>query len=188
MNINMIQHHMETFTDNQVCHILQGKPQHQQYLTYEDLQRLGTAIEGEWIQRCGETPDAIKSAILMSQAVLSNHTGTKIAILKRLLSSGGLAAGLAIILSNLGPILGSSVIPFTVLKTFIVMSPVSYPTAPVMLPIGIGAAIFLLSRYLMHSNLPEEVLSNKAIQLLKKGIHDALPCVWHKYESKWNND
>ena len=53
--------------------------------------------------------------------------------------------------------------------------------------IGIGALASMIAGYLMFSNIPEETLSRKAVEVLKQGMRDALPHVWQTYESKWNN-
>ena len=183
MNTHEIQNQMELFLDAQISETLKNKPQNRQFLEFHDLQRLGTNIEGMWIEHCGETPAEIKSAILMSQAVLANDFGTKVTIIKHMLSSAGLVTGLGLILSGVGTILGWGAGIITTISTAITGLSLTGPLAIV----ALGAVASLIAGYLIFSNIPEEVLSRKAIQVLRQGINDALPQVWQTYESKWNN-
>ena len=183
MNTYEIQNQMTRFLDEQICDTLKHKPQNRQFLEYHDLERLGTNIEGLWIKHCGEVPTAIKSAILMSQAVLANNFGTKVTIIKHMLSSAGLVTGLGLILSGVGTILGWGAGIITTISTAITGLSLTGPLAIV----ALGAVASLIAGYLIFSNIPEEVLSRKAIQVLRQGINDALPQVWQTYESKWNN-
>ena len=183
MNTHEIQNQMELFLDAQISETLKNKPQNRQFLEYHDLERLGTNIEGLWIKHCGEVPTAIKSAILMSQAVLANDFGTKVTIIKHILSSAGLVAGLGLMLSGVGTILGWGSGIIGSITTAIAGLSLVRPLAIV----GVGAVASMIAGYLIFSNIPEEVLSRKAVQVLRQGINDALPQVWQTYESKWNN-
>ncbi len=183
MNIHEIQNLTECTVDNWICETLKNKPGDRQYLELHDLQRLGSHIEWMWIRHCGEAPAGIKSAILMSQAVLANDFGTKVTLIKHMLSGAGLIAGLGIILSGVGTILGWGAGVIATIATAITGISLTGPLAI----IGIGALASMIAGYLMFSNIPEETLSRKAVEVLKQGMRDALPHVWQTYESKWNN-
>lgn len=183
MNIHEIQNLTECKVDNWICETLKNKPSDRQYLELHDLQRLGSHIEWMWIRHCGEVPAGIKSAILMSQAVLANDFGTKVTLIKHMLSGAGLIAGLGIILSGVGTILGWGAGVIATIATAITGISLTGPLAI----IGIGALASMIAGYLMFSNIPEETLSRKAVEVLKQGMRDALPHVWQTYESKWNN-
>lgn len=183
MNINEIQNNMAVFIDTQIQGILQHKPENRQFLEYHDLQRLSTAVEGIWIKHCGETPAEIKSALIMSQAVMAGDLATKITLIKHLLSGAGLITGLGIILGGVGTILGWGAGIITTIITAINGVALAGPLAL----IALGAAASLIAGYMMFSNMPEEELSRKAVQILKQGVNDALPHVWKSYAAKWKN-
>ncbi|MBQ5666523.1 MAG: hypothetical protein IIV41_11765, partial [Akkermansia sp.] len=53
--------------------------------------------------------------------------------------------------------------------------------------ISLGAVATLIAGYFMFSNMPEEELSRKSIQVLREGINRVLPDVWNNYAGKWSN-
>ena len=183
MNLEQIQNIMERTIDTQVDMMLKNKPADRQYLNQDDIRRLGCDVEGIWLKHCGEAPAEIKASVLMANTVMAGDFASKVTLIKHMLSAVGAVGGIAAILTGVGTILGWGAGVMTAITTAICGLSLTGPLAA----ISLGAVATLIAGYFMFSNMPEEELSRKAIQVLREGIKRVLPDVWQTYESKWNN-
>ena len=183
MNVEKIQNIMERAIDTQVAMMLKDKPADRQFLNQDDIRRLGCDVEGIWLQHCGEVPTAIKASVLMANTVMAGDFASKTTLIRHMLSTVGAVGGIAAILGGVGTILGWGTGVMTAISTAIFGRSLTGPLAF----ISLGAVATIIAGYFMFSNMPEEELSRKAIQVLREGIKRVLPDVWNNYAGKWSN-
>ena len=183
MTLEQLQNTMERTIDTHVDMMLKNKPSDRQYLNQDDIRRLGCDVEGIWLQHCGEVPAEIKASVLMANTVMAGDFTSKVTLIKHMLSAVGAVGGITAILGGVGTILGWGAGVMTAISTALFGLSLTGPLAA----ISLGTVATIIAGYFMFSNMPEEELSRKAIQVLREGIKRVLPDVWQTYESKWNN-
>ena len=171
MNIDEIKNMANLTIDQMVNGILQHKPVDKQYLNAQDIDYLGHQIEGFCVCNYGTVPRQVQSAILMGKAVIANDFGTKVSLAKQVIGIAGSAAGLYAILTGVATILGWGSGVVTSVVAFFCGVSMSGPLGI----IAIGSAAMALAGYLMFTNIPEEVLSRKAVETIRESIINSLP-------------
>jgi predicted Zn-ribbon and HTH transcriptional regulator len=170
MNLNVI--------DSAVAEIMRVK-QGEQVLTVYDVMAVTAKVKNIYRVALQIVPPQIEAACGFAEAVVDPTTTGRIKTLKNVLSIAGGAAGLGLIITGIGGLLGWGAGAITAAIAFFSGTAIAGPVGLVTAGVGIAviAGYFALSKN-------DTARSQKTIEVLKEGVRKAIVSVWAENEEK----
>lgn len=183
MHISKVENLIMMDIDHKVTDLLSHKPSDKKYLEFHDMEILCDYAENIWATKCGEVPAQIKAVSCMAKAALAPDLARKVALCKDALTIGGGIAGIAVIIGAICTVLGVGAGVIGTIVAFFVGISWTGPLAAAVL----GVTAVALAGYLKFSDIPEQIMSERALSALKEGTRKALPEVWKSFAVRWKD-
>ena len=183
MTTSQIQTRMDMYITQHSKELIAKKPKGKQFLEASDIDELGVMIRSFWSQHCDELPAEFDSVISFACAAVERDKMKKLEYIRKALSTALAAGGIAAIISAVGLALGWGASLISSIVAFFAGISI---TGPIALAV-IGGVATIIAGYMAFSTDEEEGASEKALKILREGIHDILPDVWSKYGKQWKD-
>ncbi|MEG0837309.1 MAG: hypothetical protein RSE01_07935 [Akkermansia sp.] len=167
MNVDQITLEMDQLINSKVSEILTKKSSHQKYLDWTEMKEVCLSVKDACIKQFDEVPKGVEMACYFAEAVLAPGKQNKVKLIKKALSLGSGVSGLTMILTGIGAALGwgTGIVGFIIIFCTGMALPLTL--------VGVGITLTVIASY-FYFNDGSEVLSNKAIDALSKGVKAAL--------------
>jgi hypothetical protein len=175
INMNM------SVIDNTASEIMRGKSG-EQTLTKDDMIVITERLKNIYRSVINGVPQEIELACGFAEAILAPSAIERIKrikTLKNILGIAGGSAGIGMIITGVGGILGWGAGVVASITAFFVGTSIAGPVGWIAGGVGVAA---IAGYFALKRNDPE--LSRKAIDLLKIGVKNPMPSIWVEYETK----
>lgn len=174
---------LKTTVDAQVAEILQKKQPDAQYLDYNNLQFICNRLEYVFHDHSDCIPNRIKTVTELALAVLAPSTAEKEKRVKSAIATGSGLAGMAAVITAVGTALGWGT---TIIGSIIAIFTGSSLLGPIGWGVAGAAGLGIAAYFVLSDDTPQEK-SDKALEVLRKGLDSAMPDVWQEIAERWHD-